>query len=1282
MVTVDGEGIDWAGQAEDKTEDFTLMVFNSSKSGSDNEVTSCSKVCEESYAKLKKLYDEQREQLGVASIEIQAYTLSLKKVEAQLVCHQKNQLAYEEKIRSSDVEDSHVNDRFAKVKGMHAVSPPMTMNYMPPKSDFGIDESKFTYGLEQSTSGESNPKTSDLNSCDSNSNVETLESIPKPFANEPKAVSEPKVWSDAPIIEEYKSDSNDEHVTILLKEQEKPNFTFVNTVEHDNPHQTLKGKGIIDSGCSMHMTGNKAYLVDYQDLNGGPVAFGGSKGQIIVSMADLEYVAQYNMVACLEKTEGNSEFHEIVDFLTSSTIQHALNQIHATVDSKAVVVTKALISSSLLFNDADGTACLTNEVIFHKLTLMGYEGKLDKLTFQKALFSPQWKYLIYTILHCLSSKSTSWNEFSTNIASAVIYLGTNQKLNFFELIFNGMLRNLDNPKNNFLMYPRFLMVFLNNQIELGEPFNDVYTAPAHTLKVFSNMSRKGLKFLGKITPLFPYMLIQAEGEGSREPTKPQSTPSPTHPRTGDQPPMTESSSSHDTTKDSRDSLEGTNGSEGDQVQSPPDSSLSGGHISDRVGGRKKDKLELTLDDSTLDDLDADYSMDTKEPINQGRLSEETKELVSTSRPGYSTVRPDRCWTKGKVPAKKMTRSDLDAAQIAKDAKVSRLVYEEEEREEYIIIERERFLAKTIVAQRKFRAAQRSAKIRCRPPTKSQLRNLMMTYLKNMGGYKYSQLKAKTFTEIQGLYERQKRVIDDFKPMVLDDAVEKEKVLEEPDNTKIFRSDGSSRWIKTFSEMVTRFDWMDLEELYNLVMQRVHTLILQDGTEIYMLVERSKAIFDLLKFIQKQIEESGSHNGSEKDLKDFASPKQTALGKDISNSLIVDSLLKTIWLSEHHVIAIKHWLFQSKRLLHRRLSHLNFGAINHLARHGLIRGLPKLKFKKDHLCLAYAMGKSKKQSHKPKSEDTNQEKLYLLHMNLYGPMRVASINGKKYIFVIVDDYSRFTWVKFLESKDEAHDFIFKFLKMIQVRLNATIRNIRTDNGTEFVNQTLRDYYEQVKTNEFGKVLKNKAGLVAQGFRQEDGIDLEESFSPVARIEAIHIFIANATNKNMTIFQMDVKTAFLNGELKEEVYVSQPEGFVDQNNPLHVYKLKKALYGLKQAPHVCRPDLIYAFCLCVSYEAKPTKKHLNTVKRIFRYVKGTINMGLLYSKDTGMSLTACTDADHARCQDTRRSTSGSAQFLGDKLVSWSSKKQKRNAISSTEAEYITLFGCCAQILWMRS
>ncbi|GJU57243.1 retrovirus-related pol polyprotein from transposon TNT 1-94 [Tanacetum coccineum] len=132
----------------------------------------------------------------------------------------------------------------------------------------------------------------------------------------------------------------------------------------------------------------------------------------------------------------------------------------------------------------------------------------------------------------------------------------------------------------------------------------------------------------------------------------------------------------------------------------------------------------------------------------------------------------------------------------------------------------------------------------------------------------------------------------------------------------------------------------------------------------------------------------------------------------------------------------------------------------ISRHGLVRGLPKLKFEKDHLYFTCAMGKSKKKPHKPKSEDTNQEKLYLLQMDLCGPMGVASVNGNKYILFIVDDYSRFTWVKCLRSKDEAPDFIINFLKMIQLRFKAPVRRIKTDNETEFVNQNLCKYYEKV------------------------------------------------------------------------------------------------------------------------------------------------------------------------------------------------------------------------------
>ncbi|GJW36001.1 putative ribonuclease H-like domain-containing protein [Tanacetum coccineum] len=292
LVTLDGEGVDWTSHAEDEQENFALMAYNNS--GSDTEVKSCSKECVESYAKLKKLYDEQREQLGDASIEIQAYTQALKKVEAQLVAHQKNQLWYEEKIRfmkidlddktdvltyhkkllaeavkekeelktklenfqssskglskllnsqmstrdksglgygdqlhngvlnyenevfqsvfdsrSSDVEDSHVHDRFANVEGMHVVPPPMIGNYMPLGPDREVDDSMFTYGPKQSKISETNTQTSNFDSCESNSSVETLESVPEPVVVEPKV--------------------------------EKPSFAFVNTVKHvKTPRETVK----------------------------------------------------------------------------------------------------------------------------------------------------------------------------------------------------------------------------------------------------------------------------------------------------------------------------------------------------------------------------------------------------------------------------------------------------------------------------------------------------------------------------------------------------------------------------------------------------------------------------------------------------------------------------------------------------------------------------------------------------------------------------------------------------------------------------------------------------------------------------------------------------------------------------------------------------------------------------------------------------------------------------------------------------------------------------------
>nr|GEX11382.1 hypothetical protein [Tanacetum cinerariifolium] len=667
------------------------------------------------------------------------------------------------------------------------------------------------------------------------------------------------------------------------------------------------------------------------------------------------------------------------------------------------------------------------------------------------------------------------------------------------------------------------------------------------------------------------------------------------------------------------------------------------------------------------------------------------------------------------------------------------------------------------------------------------------------------------------------------------------------------------------------------------------------------------------------------------------------GSDLYTTSLQESTSSTPLCLMAKASLTQAWLWQ------RRLSHLNFDYINLLSKRDIVIGLPKLKFVKDQLCSSCEVSKVKRSSFKSKAVPSSKGRLNLLNMDLCGPMRVASINGNKYILVIVDDYSRYTWTLFLRSKDETPEVLKEFLTMIQRNLQALVISIRTDIDAhvplqqeldllfgplydeffnaeeehlpddEFTNpfcapvqevvessshnignsnvptfnqpqvseyQLMKDQpLEQVHGNSsrlvqtrrqlvtdlemcmlaltvstaepknikkamadsswieamqeelhqfdrlqvwelvdkpFGKTvirlkwlwknkkdedqtfIRNKARLVAKGYAQEEGIDFEESFA-----------------------LMDVKTAFLNGPLKEEVHVAQPGGFVDPDHPEKVYRLRKALYRLKQALRAwydelskfltskgftkgtidpilftiryredillvqiyvddiifgstnpkytkrfkklmhsrfemslmgemkfflglqihqsprgifinqakyaleilhkhgmekgqsigtpmamkpkldadlsgnpvdqtdyhskigslmhltsSRPDIVQAVCFCARYQSRPTEKHLKEIKRIFRYLRGTVNIGLWYPKGSSFGLIAFSDADHARCIDTRKSTSGGIQFLGDKLVSRMSKKHDCTAMSSGEAEYVALSASCAQVMWMRT
>nr|GFB31395.1 retrovirus-related Pol polyprotein from transposon TNT 1-94 [Tanacetum cinerariifolium] len=203
---------------------------------------------------------------------------------------------------------------------------------------------------------------------------------------------------------------------------------------------------------------------------------------------------------------------------------------------------------------------------------------------------------------------------------------------------------------------------------------------------------------------------------------------------------------------------------------------------------------------------------------------------------------------------------------------------------------------------------------------------------------------------------------------------------------------------------------------------------------------------------------------------------------------------------------KSWLW------HQRLSHLNFDTITDIARNDLVSGLPKFKYHKEHLCPSCEQGKNKRASHPPKPVPNSRQRLHLLHMDLCGPMRIASINGKRYVLVIVDDYSRYTWVHFLRSKDEAPEVIITFLKRITVLLQSPVIIIRTDNGTEFKNQLLKEYFDTVGISHQMSSVRTpqQNGVVERRNRIKTPYELINSRKP--DISFLYVFSALCYPKN--------------------------------------------------------------------------------------------------------------------------------------------------------------------------
>ncbi|GJX20087.1 hypothetical protein Tco_0222764 [Tanacetum coccineum] len=244
-------------------------------------------------------------------------------------------------------------------------------------------------------------------------------------------------------------------------------------------------------------------------------------------MAQLKYCDKHNQVGFLRKPDESAGFAEIVDFLRGSNLRYALTsnptiydslvkqfwqtatantkadgtlEINATIDTIGYTITEASIRDTLQLADATGITMLPNDEIFEGMGQMGYPTD-GTFTFWKSFFTPQWRYLVHHLLHCISSKSGGWDQFGSNIATALICLSTDRVYNFSKLIFDGMVANLKS-KTKFLMYPRFLQMILNIQTENKH----LYLAVSLTKKIFGNMKRG---FRGAPRPLLPAMLLVA-----------------------------------------------------------------------------------------------------------------------------------------------------------------------------------------------------------------------------------------------------------------------------------------------------------------------------------------------------------------------------------------------------------------------------------------------------------------------------------------------------------------------------------------------------------------------------------------------------------------------------------------------------------------------------------------------------------------------------------------------------------------------------------------------------
>ncbi|GJW65295.1 hypothetical protein Tco_0117179 [Tanacetum coccineum] len=850
------------------------------------------------------------------------------------------------------------------------------------------------------------------------------------------------------------------------------------------------------------------------------------------------------MVAFLKKPAGSTGFHQIVDFLNTTHIN--------------------LSKKTSKLEDNGGVTTLPNSEIFEQLALMWYVTDSDKLTFQKGHFSPQWKFLIHTILHCLSPKKTAWEQFSSNIATAIICLATNRTYNFSKLIFDAMIKNLENP-HKFLMYPRFIQICLNKQRRLLQPHTRTYPTPILTQKVFSNMKRVSRGYSGIDFSLFPTMISAPETSPSRITSSPSLSPqhTPVSTPSTSQPPNTQPTPNaeeavpmpHESPLHSVYSLVRDEGSLSLNELTDLCTSLSKKVEDAKIKEKNSDDTEIILEEEQPTKLVEDIGSHEKgaSEVSTANIAVTTAEVsIAAENLVYIRRSAEKKKDKGKgimtepEPEKKTKKqleqerlgheeavrlqeqlNEEETQRIARDAEIARQLHEEINK-----AGQERVVAKddqAHVIDWSDPAVLRYHAQLNRPYSVAEVRKNMVMYLKNQGGYKMNYFKGMKYEDIRPIFEKVWDQIQSFAPM--DSEKEKgsekkgsrkkslarkragEKQSEESTKRQKIEDDIEKEELKAYLDLVPREEFaMEIESLgtkYPIVDWKTHVL-----TENFMYYQIFRA------------------DGSSKNYKIFSE-----MLDDFDRQDVMD--------------------------LHRLVEE------------------------------RYATSR-------PEGYD----------LMLWGDLKI----------LFQPDEEDEVW-------RHQHEY-----NLISWRLfdSCGIHILLMDNGIAIHMMIEKKY--PLTQEMLSKMLSRK-------------------------LEVDH--------ENEMVFEL-----------------LSPKGIFINQSKYALESLKK--YDMESSDPVDTP-MVEKSKLDEDTQgkaAKPTEKHFHAVKRIFKYLRGTVNRGLWYPKDSSIALTAYADADHLGCQYTRRSTYGSMQLLGDILVSWSSKRQKSAAMFSTEAEYIVMSGCYAQILWMRS